>query len=530
MTMTITDLPLDALVVDQELDFRSNGGDLEDLAASIAEHGLMQPITVAPANGDGKNHIIAGRRRFRAMLLLAEKDKKIKTIPAIVRDDMTSEKAQVIGQIIENLHREDITPMDEARSYAQLVSYDMKQKDVAAAVAKSPAHVSGRLALLKLPDHVVDKVERGAISGDVAVKLARAPKAVRDQVMSGNGEITPRSIAVAQDAHDQLKARRDRVIMLAKATGLPGWTPDDNWGYLADATIAENAGLTDDDKPKSHSWTTIDRMWTQSQEFTDEALIFAMKQVKGAKAFMLKGKGSTEMIMLIGSENLDLARKKQEEERAAALAERQAKVEKAEAEFEAAMRAIIASPDKATFISDLLMLFIDQRLGHFGSNRHTRAKALARLGLTVDIPADQQDRTDELEEWALRHRATKSSTDAVKVALSLINDEASPILIRQGLFDTFDVKNLKVTRQVELVQAEMVDYESISPEAQARYDEEEAAQISDAEAEAVAALEAEAENMYYPDDEPDQEYVEGDDYDANGYDADLAYEGTEHPE
>ncbi|XUU61383.1 ParB/RepB/Spo0J family partition protein [Erythrobacter sp. HA6-11] len=130
---------------------------LEELASSIATRGVIQPIIVRP-RGNGKYQLIAGERRWRA----AQKA-RLHEIPALVRDlDDTDTMALAL---IENLQREDLGPVEEARAYQKLADkQDMTQADIAKMVEKSRSHVANLMRLLSLPEGVLELVEGGKLS------------------------------------------------------------------------------------------------------------------------------------------------------------------------------------------------------------------------------------------------------------------------------------------------------------------------------------------------------------------------------
>lgn len=430
--MNITEVPIDEIVIDDDLDFRSTGGDITELAENIAQFGLMQPVTVAPPNGDGKYHVIAGRRRLRALA-----HNKAETVPVIVRDDMTSTDAQIIGQIIENLHREDVSVLDEARSYAKLLELDVKQKDIAKLVNKSATHVSGRIAMLKLPEDVITKVEKGYVSREAALKLARAPKAVRDEVIKSNQPIDARAISAAERRHSEVADRKKRAAHLAKLSGLPGVTDNSPHTWLSPEEVAERAGLTDDDKPKSHDWVTFERLYEQNFE-TDELLAQAIVDAK-AKVFYLAG----SRVELISSENVDLQRKKRQEEMDRLLAEREAERAKGKEMEERARATVLGSIDKATLIAGVLNDFLRRQFAYGGVD--LAAEALGRL----DLPVPERVEDQAAHEWgevcrtALYEYASKSSTNLMRAIVASQNSWANQVLIDQGILDHIDLTLVK---------------------------------------------------------------------------------------
>ena len=135
----------------------------DELAASIAARGVIQPIIVRPISA-GKYQLVAGERRWRA----AQKA-QLHHIPAIVRE--LDQREVMALALIENLQREDLNPVEEARAYARLSEHeDMTQAEIARLVDKSRSHVANIQRLLALPDDVLDLVA----AGDLSMGHARA--------------------------------------------------------------------------------------------------------------------------------------------------------------------------------------------------------------------------------------------------------------------------------------------------------------------------------------------------------------------
>lgn len=131
---------------------------LAELARSVAEHGLIQPIVVRNENENGYYQIIAGERRWRASKIAG-----LTEVPVIIMD-VDDRKASELA-LVENLQREDLNPIDEASAFAALMeSYGMTQEEVSAKVGKSRSAVANSLRLLDLPDQVLYLLKTGAIS------------------------------------------------------------------------------------------------------------------------------------------------------------------------------------------------------------------------------------------------------------------------------------------------------------------------------------------------------------------------------
>jgi ParB family chromosome partitioning protein len=156
------------------------------LSESIGARGVLQPLVVRPMPG-GSYQLIAGERRLRAAKLA-----EIETVPAIVRPTEDSERLELA--LIENMAREDLNPVDEARACATLVEdLGLTKEEVARRVGRSRVAVSNLIRMLELPDEAIAMIERGELSG-------------------GHG----RALLLCKDHGDRLK--------LAREAKLAGWS------------------------------------------------------------------------------------------------------------------------------------------------------------------------------------------------------------------------------------------------------------------------------------------------------------------
>ena len=129
---------------------------LKELAESIKEHGIIQPIVVRKK--EKKYEIIAGERRFRAAKLAG-----LKEIPAIVKE-MTEQQMMEVA-ILENLQREDLTPIEEAEAYSSLIeNLNFTQDALAKRLGKSRPHIANHIRLLQLPEDVRKLMNEGVLS------------------------------------------------------------------------------------------------------------------------------------------------------------------------------------------------------------------------------------------------------------------------------------------------------------------------------------------------------------------------------
>jgi len=150
---------------------RRHFGDAEltDLAQSIREHGVVQPVVARPSPTQaGRYEIIAGERRWRAAQRAG-----LTEIPIIVRD--VNDRTALELAIIENVQRTDLNPVEEALGYQQLIDdHGYTQADLGQVIGKSRSHVANTLRLLKLPDVIRDMLVDGALSAGHARTLVTA--------------------------------------------------------------------------------------------------------------------------------------------------------------------------------------------------------------------------------------------------------------------------------------------------------------------------------------------------------------------
>ncbi|MBW8755431.1 MAG: ParB/RepB/Spo0J family partition protein [Sphingomonadales bacterium] len=143
---------------------------LDELAASIAQRGVIQPIIVRPLR-PGRYQLVAGERRWRAA-----QRAHLHEIPAIIRE--LGEREVMALALIENLQREDLNPIEEARAYHRLAEAEgLTQAEIARMVDKSRSHVANIQRLLALPEGVMRLVEQGQLSMGHARALIGAPAA-----------------------------------------------------------------------------------------------------------------------------------------------------------------------------------------------------------------------------------------------------------------------------------------------------------------------------------------------------------------
>lgn len=196
--------------------------DLEELAHSIREHGILQPLVVSPSK-DGFE-LIAGERRFRAAQMVG-----LATVPVVVRT--ASEQEKLLLALVENLQRQDLNPMESANAFRQLMTdFNLTQEAVAARVGKSRSYVANTLRLLTLPAEaqraIVDrKLTEGHAKVLLSIKDPTAQRALfermlREGLSVRKGEAfaaSPRSRAAGRQRDANLAAK-EQILSHALGT------------------------------------------------------------------------------------------------------------------------------------------------------------------------------------------------------------------------------------------------------------------------------------------------------------------------
>lgn len=212
---------------------------IAELAASIQAQGILQPLLVTP---DGL--VVAGHRR-----LAAAQRAGLLQLPVLVRDLSSAEQLEIM--LVENIQREDLTPLEEARAYQRLLDSGRSKKDLARAVGVSVNHVAARLTLLKLDAAVQQMVEQGELPISNAVVLERVHDRTQQRRLA--------TIAVRRRmTADQLKhlvARGTGVFREPKPPRPPAPAP-----LLGNGHIATEIDDEDDRPAKSVSSTRLEAL------------------------------------------------------------------------------------------------------------------------------------------------------------------------------------------------------------------------------------------------------------------------------
>ena len=225
---------LDALLLDNEYEISAGGGGvtmlrltdiepnpaqarkkfdpaaLEELAASIKEHGIIQPIVVRDI-GNGYYGIIAGERRWRAARLAG-----LTEVPVVVKDTDPATAAEI--SLIENLQRENLNPVEEAYGYKDLMEgFSLTQEQAASRVGKSRAAVANVLRLLKLPESVLNLVRDDKLSYGHARALIPLTERLTEQALLAHANTVVSGMLSVRETEALVKRIMENKPVTAKS-------------------------------------------------------------------------------------------------------------------------------------------------------------------------------------------------------------------------------------------------------------------------------------------------------------------------
>ncbi len=184
---------------------------LTELADSIAQHGVIQPLLVRPLIGGGYQ-IVAGERRWRA-----SRRAGLSEVPAVIKELTDNEVMEIA--LIENLQREDLTPLEEAMGYQTLIdTYGFTQEEVAKSMGKSRPAITNSLRLLQLPEAVLELLK----SGELSAGHARALLGLKEEkTMAAFAKRTVQEALSVRELENLVKAENEQKPEKEKAPSKP---------------------------------------------------------------------------------------------------------------------------------------------------------------------------------------------------------------------------------------------------------------------------------------------------------------------
>jgi ParB family chromosome partitioning protein len=212
---SVTHVPIERLTA-HPANIRDGLGDLTEMARSIAEHGILQPLTVTEdLQHDGQLLILAGHRRLGAARLA-----RLDVVPVIIRHDMGDEDEHLVVMLVENTQRRDLNPIERAEAYAALRNRGLTLTDVARRTGTSIPSISYYLGLLDLPEDELNEVRNGLRPVSQAVAQARAARQEERLKLAGRPVGRPKGRATTpyfSESHPLARA----VYALCDHRGVP---------------------------------------------------------------------------------------------------------------------------------------------------------------------------------------------------------------------------------------------------------------------------------------------------------------------
>jgi ParB family chromosome partitioning protein len=207
----VMEIPIDAIATNPHQPRRGfNHDELRELAASIQEHGIIQPLVLLKREeGDKKFSLIAGERRLKAAKMAG-----LETVPAILRE--VTNRDQLIVALIENVQRSDLNPLEEASAYQKLSRvFELSHEEIGQRVGKSRTTVTNTLRLLDLPDIVQQALRNGQVSTGHARALlslqnTQSQAAALQTILTKNLNVRQTESLVKKLQGKKKETRRDR--------------------------------------------------------------------------------------------------------------------------------------------------------------------------------------------------------------------------------------------------------------------------------------------------------------------------------
>ena len=160
-------LKIETIDVEEGIRQTLNAETLDELAHSIELHGILQPLVVEPGD-EGRYNLQIGKRRMTAARMVG-----LETVPAIILDGTLGAEESLAMRLVENLHREDLDPIDEAEAYSTLKEMGVRVSEIARRVGKSRPYVSHSMRLLRLHPKVREAVRNRTLPREHALSLLR---------------------------------------------------------------------------------------------------------------------------------------------------------------------------------------------------------------------------------------------------------------------------------------------------------------------------------------------------------------------
>lgn len=198
-------IPIEHIKVDPDFNVRTEFGDIPALAKDIASNGLTHALTVRLADDQKSVLIVDGERRFRAINMInAEKmaDKQIFDIKCSMEEKGSNETSRIIRMFSTGANSKALTELEQAKVIFRLLTvHNMKIKAIGESIGRPQTYVNHLLALHGTPSNIQTALQEKKISPTAAIKLSKAPKEKRDEILKRTGKVRLKDVQKATDGH-----------------------------------------------------------------------------------------------------------------------------------------------------------------------------------------------------------------------------------------------------------------------------------------------------------------------------------------
>jgi ParB/RepB/Spo0J family partition protein len=220
-------IPIENIKVDPDFNVRTDFGDIPTLAKDIATNGLTHALTVRLAEDEKSVLIVDGERRFRAINMINEKkmiEGGILDIKCSLEEKGSNETSRIVRMFSTGANSKALTELEQAKVvFRLLTAHNMKIKTIAESIGRPQTYVNHLLELHSAPTNIREAVEEKKISPTAAIKLSKAPKEKRDEVLKKTGKVRLKDVQKATDGHTseipatKIKSHIRKVEELIKA-------------------------------------------------------------------------------------------------------------------------------------------------------------------------------------------------------------------------------------------------------------------------------------------------------------------------
>lgn len=242
-------VPFDKLMIKDGFNIRVDMGDIEELAASIKEHGVRVPMRGYKEKGSDIHVIVDGHRRYAALQLIAKESDDTIYVPFVLEPQKYNDEQRIVDMFIMN-DGKNLTPLEQAAGVQRLINFGWTEKDVATKIGRSPNYVTKLASLNAAPKRLVKLIENKKVSASLAMDIiakGETDKFLAD-VEAGFYDVQKATNGNGLFEHDAEPAEKKTKITRSDVSPTNSWKEFKKWAKTADDK------LMDEDKAKFFKW------------------------------------------------------------------------------------------------------------------------------------------------------------------------------------------------------------------------------------------------------------------------------------